>query len=51
MKPARSFRISQELLDAAKEKGLDATKIMEAALAKAVKDTRCPYCGAKKGPK
>lgn len=43
-KPPRSFRIDPDLLDRAAAQGVDVTQIFEAALAKAVKDKRCPYC-------
>ena len=46
MKPVKSFRIDQDLIDQAKALGIDITKLIEAALAKAVKDKKCPYCGA-----
>lgn len=44
-KPPKSFRIDPELVDKAKKQGLDLTKLIEAAIAKALKDKRCPYCG------
>lgn len=44
-KPTRSFRIDPKLLDKAKDLNLDVTAIFESALAKAVADKRCPYCG------
>lgn len=47
MKPVKSFRIDQELIDKAKELGLDISKIIESALEKAVKSNKCPYCGSK----
>lgn len=48
MKPVKSFRIDQDLIDRAKELGIDITKLIEAALAKVVKDKKCPYCGVRK---
>lgn len=45
MKPVKSFRIDPKLIEDAKSKGLDITKIIEAALAKALKTKKCPYCG------
>lgn len=47
MKPVKSFRIDQDLIDKAKELGLDVAKIIEGALSKAVKSKKCPYCGKK----
>jgi hypothetical protein len=46
MKKLRSFRVDEVILDALKKAGLDANRIVEAALAKAVKAKKCPYCGA-----
>jgi post-segregation antitoxin (ccd killing protein) len=46
-KPVKSFRIDQDLIDKAKELGLDVAKIIENALSKAVKSKKCPYCGEK----
>lgn len=46
MKPNKSFRIDPILLEKAKQEHLDVVKIFEAALAKAVKDKKCPYCGS-----
>lgn len=48
MKPNKSFRINPELLDAAKKANLPMAQIFEAALAKILKDKRCPYCGVAK---
>lgn len=48
MKPVKSFRIDQKLIDEAKRLEIDVTKLIEAALAKAVNDNRCPYCGETK---
>lgn len=52
-KPQRSFRLDPELLEKAKRAGFDLVALFEAAMAKAVKDKRCPYCGnpMKKGGK
>lgn len=47
MKPVKSFRIDQELIDKAKDLGLDVAKIIEDALSKAVKSKKCPCCGNK----
>jgi len=47
MKPNKSFRIDPILLARAKELGLSTTEIFEAALAKVLKDKKCPYCGNK----
>lgn len=47
MKPVKSFRIDQKILDQAKKLGLNISQIVEAAIAKAVKDKRCPFCGKK----
>lgn len=44
-KPTRSYRIDETLLEKAQALGLDVTMLFEAALAKAVGDKRCPYCG------
>jgi len=49
MKPVKSFRIEQELLDLAEKHNLDVGKLLRASIAKAVKDKRCPYCGATNG--
>ncbi len=46
MKPVKSFRIDQGLIDRAKKLEIDIPKLIEAALAKAVKDKKCPYCGS-----
>ncbi len=46
MKPVKSFRIDQGLIDEAKRLGIDVTKLIEAALAKAIKTKKCPYCGS-----
>lgn len=45
MKPVKSFRIDQDLIDKARGLGIDVTKLIEAALAKAIKEKKCPYCG------
>jgi post-segregation antitoxin (ccd killing protein) len=50
-KPTRSIRMEQELLDKVKDLGLDLTEICEAAVAKAVGDLKCPYCGQRMKPK
>ena len=47
MKPVKSFRIDQELIDSAKELNLDVAKIIETALSKAVNSKKCPYCKQK----
>lgn len=47
MKPVKSFRIDERLLEDAKKAGLNVAQIIEAALAKALKDKRCPFCGEK----
>lgn len=47
MRVPRSFRIDEKLLKQAKKMGLDVPSIVESAIAKAVKDKRCPYCKQK----
>ena len=47
MRVPRSVRIEEELLKQAKKLGIDVTTTLEAALAQAVKDKRCPYCKQK----
>lgn len=49
-KPVLSVRIDEELLKKARESGLDIKAIVEASLAKAVKEKKCPYCGVKTPP-
>lgn len=46
-KPVKSFRIDPVLLEKAKKAGLNVAEIIEAALAKALKEKRCPYCRKK----
>lgn len=45
MKPNKSFRIDPELIEKAKKANLPIVEIFEAALAKALKEKKCPYCG------
>lgn len=47
MKKTRSFRINPDILEKLKSLGIDPNEIVEAALAKAVGDKRCPYCSQK----
>lgn len=53
-KKLRSFRVEEALLDQAQEKGLNVNEIVNAAIAAAVKDKRCPFCKSqirsRKGP-
>ena len=44
-KPVTSFRIDPNLIKKARKEGLDVTKMIEAMLAKAINDKKCPYCG------
>jgi len=45
MKPVKSFRIDQELLDDAKKQGIDIAKLIELTLAKMLNKKKCPVCG------
>lgn len=47
MRKPRSFRVEEALIEEAKKKGIDLTGIVEGAIAKALKDKRCPYCNQK----
>ncbi len=47
-KPVLSIRIDEELVKKAKKSGINLPAFIEAALAKAIKEKKCPYCGAKK---
>lgn len=40
----RTIRIDPELLEKAKNVGLDLTSVVEAAIVKALKENRCHYC-------
>ncbi len=45
MKEVLSIRIDPDLKKKAKRSGLDLGAIIEAALAKFLKEKKCPYCG------
>lgn len=45
-KKIRSFRVYERLLEKAYDMGLDTNEIVNAALAKAVKEKKCPFCNA-----
>ena len=45
-KPPKSFRLDPHLLAQAEKAGLNLTFLFEAAIAKAIKDKKCPYCGS-----
>jgi len=45
-KPVRSFRLDPSLIANAEKLGINLTDFFEAALAKVVKEKKCPYCGS-----
>jgi len=47
MRKPRAFRIEESLIEEAKKKGIDLTSVVEGAIAKVLKDKRCPYCNQK----
>jgi len=47
MKIVKSFRIDQELIDEAEKQNVNLVEVITAAIAKSVKDKRCPYCKQK----
>ena len=47
MRKTKTFRIDERLLDEVRKKGLDLNIIVEAAIARALKDKKCPYCNQK----
>ena len=44
MKKHKTFRLDESLLEEAKKKGLDLTRLIEAAIADVLKENKCPYC-------
>jgi len=48
VKPVYSIRLDKKLIEKARAKGLDITKIVEVAIAKALNFKKCPYCGRSK---
>jgi post-segregation antitoxin (ccd killing protein) len=51
MKKLKSFRLNESLLESAKKKGIDLTRIIEAAIASVLKENKCPYCKGEIKPK
>lgn len=49
-KPASAFRLDPKLLEECRKENIDFVPLFEAAMAKAIKYNRCPYCGAKQKP-
>jgi len=43
-KPNYSVRLEEKLVDALKEKGYKLSKVIEASMAKLLRDKKCPYC-------
>ena len=41
----RAFRLEAEHIEKLKQAGVNLTKLVQAAVAKAAKDKKCPYCG------
>lgn len=44
-KPKYSFRLDEHLVEQAKLQNINLAKLIEATIAKAINDKRCPYCG------
>lgn len=51
MKPATSVRLDPYLVEEARKAGIPLSELFEAALAKVLKDKKCPYCGQRRKPK
>lgn len=49
MKKVYSHRLTSDLIEKARAKGIDITKSIEAMLAKALNENKCPYCGKDRG--